>query len=221
MARKRLPSSKKRTKPRAAKVTAAPAASPPTLASLLQEFLRTQRANNIGLNNVEPLPPGTVGPELPLNRQIFSRLITAAATRGNTGAVVWEAAGSEIQVITGKVTVDLNDGLIFVNIPVICDQIPGGATIQVPFAVGSATAPAGLLVATEERPRGPDAIIAVWSEALVAFAWELLMTVATQAAAAVGTDTDRAALIPVAITANSDAVILLTMARHAFDRVIS
>jgi hypothetical protein len=220
MARKRRPSSKKRTKPRAAKDAAAPAATPPTLASLLQEFLRTQRANNIGLNTVQPLPPGTVGPELPLNRQIFSRLITAAATRGNTGAVVWEAEGSELQVITGKVTVDLNDGLIFLNIPVTCDQV-SDATIQVPFAVGSTTAPAGLLVATEERPRGPDAVIAVWSEALVAFAWELLMTVATQAAAAIGTDTDRAALIPVAITANSDAVFVLTMARQAFDRVIS
>src|SRR5262249_9954247 len=186
MARKRSPSSKRRTRPTAAKDIAARATPSPTLSSLLQEFLRVERASNTGLStglsNVQPLPPGTVGPELPLNRQIFSRLITAAATRGNTGAVVWEAAGSELQVITGKWTVDLNDGLIFVNIPVMCDQVPG-ATVQVPFAVGSAGSPAGLLVATEARPRGPDAIIAVWSEALVAFAWELLMTVATQAAA--------------------------------------
>jgi hypothetical protein len=76
-----------------------------------------------------------------------------------------------------------------------------------------------MLVATEETPRGPDAIITVWSESLIAFAWKTLLTVVTQVAAATGKDQDGAGLIPAALTATPDGVRILTMARHSFDRV--
>ena len=188
--------------------------------SVLSEFLSLLRTRNPNLRAAVPLPPGKVGPELPLSKPVFGRLITAAAMQDNQGSVIWTKDESELQVITGKVTVELSDGLILVNIPVTCDQA-GSATVQVPFAVGGPTSPAGMLVATEEHPRGPDAIIAVWSDALLAFAWKLLMSVATRSAAAAGTDTDGAGLIPAALTANADGVNVLTMARQAFDRVAS
>ena len=165
----------------------------------------------------KPLPPSTVGPEVPLTTQSFAQLVTAAATQGNQGLLLWTKDDSELIVVTGKITLNLADGLMLVNIPVMCDQVE--STIQVPFAVGGAQTPSGMLVATEEHPRGPDSIIVIWSEALIAFAWQVLLTVVTRVAAATGTDTDGAGLIPVSITATSDGVRVLTMARHAFDRV--
>jgi hypothetical protein len=165
----------------------------------------------------KPLPPSTVGPEVPLTIQSFAQLVTAAATQDNQGLLVWTKDDSALVVVTGKITLNLADGLMLVNIPVMCDQIE--STIQVPFAVGGAQTPAGMLVATEEHPRGPDPVIVIWSEALIAFAWQILLTVVTRVAAATGTDTDGAGLIPVSITATPDGVRVLTMARHAFDRV--
>jgi hypothetical protein len=191
----------------------------PSLAILIEELLSLLRSRDPRLRDGTPLPPGKVGPELPFPKPIFDRMILAAAMQGNQGSIIWTQHDSELQVITGKITVDLSDGIILVNLPVFCDQA-SGATVQVPFAVGGPTSPAGMHIATEEYPRGPDAVIAVWSEALLAYAWKLLMTVVTRAAALAGTDTDGAALVPVAITASADSVQVLTMARHTFDRVV-
>jgi len=76
-----------------------------------------------------------------------------------------------------------------------------------------------MICTTEERPRGPAAIVDAWGDALIAFAWRLLLTVAARVAAQSGTDLDRAGLIPAAIRATKDGVVLLPMARHTFDRV--
>jgi hypothetical protein len=165
----------------------------------------------------KPLPPSAVGPEVPLPKATFAQLMTAAAASSNQGVEVWTKDDSALVVATGKVTLNLADGLVIVQIPVWCDQIE--ATVQVPFAMGGANTPSGMLVATEETPRGPDAIITGWSEALIAFAWKTLLTVVTQVAAATGKDQDGAGLIPAALTATPDGVRILTMARHPFDRV--
>ena len=135
----------------------------------------------------------------------------------NQGFIVWQKDDSELLVVTGKVTVSLDDGLVLISLPVWCDQ--GTATLQVPFAVGGANSPAGMLVATEQHPRGPDGIILVWGEAVVAFAWQVLMSVLTRIASSTGKDQDGAGLIPAALTATADGVKILTMARHPFDRV--
>ena len=76
-----------------------------------------------------------------------------------------------------------------------------------------------MLVATEDRPRGPAIIVDAWGDALVAFAWDVLLTVATAVADASGNDTDGAGLIPAALTASPDGLRVLTMSRHAFDRI--
>jgi hypothetical protein len=91
--------------------------------------------------------------------------------------------------------------------------------IEVPFAVGSKDLPAGLVFATEERPRGPEVIVDAWSEALIAFAWRLMLTVAIRIAAQSGVDEDGAGLVPIALTAARESLSLTPMARHTFDRV--
>jgi hypothetical protein len=76
-----------------------------------------------------------------------------------------------------------------------------------------------MLVATEERPRGPAVIVDAWGDALVAFAWDVLLTVATAVADASGSDKDGAGLIPAALTASPEGLRILTMSRHGFDRI--
>jgi hypothetical protein len=114
--------------------------------------------------------------------------------------------------------VKLDDGLIVVSIPVSCDQVKS-TVVQVPFSIGSKAAPAGLIAATEQAPRGPDIIVKVWGESLVAFAWHTLLTVVTRIAGRAGVDADGAGLIPAAIAAGTDGVRILTQARQTFDRV--
>jgi hypothetical protein len=166
----------------------------------------------------QPLPPGKVGPELPIDPASFQRLFVAAAMQVNQGPVVWQQNQSELLVAPAQITLQFDDGLVVVSIPVSCDQM-GSAIVQVPFAVGGKASPAGLVVATEEKPRGPEAIIGIWGEALLAFAWQALLAVLTKIAAKTGVDTDGAGLIPAAMTAGPDGLHILTQARQAFDRV--
>jgi hypothetical protein len=169
---------------------------------------------------VNQLPPGAAGDEIPVAAASFQQMLTAAATRDNPGTQVWVSGGSELLVVTSKVQAALDDGLVILSIPVSCDQAPS-ATIQVAFAMGGKDSPAGMVCATEDRPRGPVAIIDLWGEALIAFAWRLVLAVATGLSAHAGADQDGAALIPASIVATKDGLTLVPVARHAFDRVIS
>lgn len=164
------------------------------------------------------IAPGGIGPELRFDPPAFERLFVAAAREGNEGTQVWVKDDCELLVHTGKVSVRLDDGLLVVTVPVSCDQT-GDVPIQVPFAVGGAEQPAGMIIATEERPRGPAEIVDLWGEALTAFAWRTLLAVTTRSASDSGEDEDRAGLIPAALTASAGSLRLATMARHAFDRV--
>lgn len=169
---------------------------------------------------LEPLPPGGVTPELKFSAATVQRMFTDAATEGGRQSLlVWVKDGNELLVNTGGVRVDLDDGLIIVNIPVSSDQT-GDALIQAPFAVGSSQRPAGMLVATEERPRGPAQVVEFWGESLTAFAWRILLGVTVRIASDRGIDQDRAGLIPAALTASRSGLGLVAMARHTFDRVI-
>jgi hypothetical protein len=168
-------------------------------------------------NTREPLPPGTAGAVIPLPSEFFQRLLAAAAVEDNPGTQIWTSGGSELLVQTGKIRVSLDDGLVVIGVPVSCDQV-ASVVIQIPFATGSKDSPAGMIAATEDRPRGPAAIVDFWGEALIAFAWRIFLTATTRAAAAGGVDRDGVPLVPAAITVAKDGVSLLPMARHAFDR---
>jgi hypothetical protein len=192
----------------------------PPISVLIAELLDAiaRGSTTTGPGPAKPLPAGTVGTEIPINIQFLQRLIAAAATQDNPGQQLWVKDGSELLVLTGKVSVTLDDGLVLLTIPVSCDQA-AGAIIQVPFAVGSKDQPAGLVFATEERPRGPEVIVDIWSEALIAFAWRLMLTVTARIAAQSGVDQDGTGLVPIALTANKESLALLPMAHHTFDRV--
>jgi hypothetical protein len=182
-----------------------------------RKLLETLKARCPGLIPPDPLPAGAVGPEIPLNRDAVQRLAVVAATGGGAATVLWSEADNELLVHVGKITIALDHGLVLVGIPVRCDEV-GDATIRVAFAVGDEKRPAGLVCATEERPRGPAAIVDLWGEALVAFAWHVLLTMGGAVAGQSGTDADGAELVPAALTASPDGLRILAIARHAFDR---
>ena len=92
------------------------------LTAIVAEAWRVWIGLHPGSNPQAPLPPGTVGPEVPINPQVFGLTITAAATQDNQGFIVWQKDDSELLVVTGKVTVSLDDGLVLISLPVWCDQ---------------------------------------------------------------------------------------------------
>jgi len=193
-----------------------------------QRLLKQVAARCPGLLPPRPLDPGGVGPEIPLNPDELQKLVTVAVPKAAglppgsaADSVVWTLAGNELLVLLAKVTVKLvGDGIALVLIPVHCDQVQE-ATVTVPIALGDDKRPAGLLAATEDRPRGPAAVVDVWGDALTALAWQVLLAAATGVAAGAGTDVDGAPLIPAGLTASADGLRILTMARHPFDRTPS
>jgi hypothetical protein len=192
---------------------------PTTVSGLIAQIVAASRTPTAVAVPPKPLPAGTVGQQVPIAAASLQQLITAAAAEGSTaGQQVWTNGPSELAVITGKIAVALDDGLVVVTIPVSCDQL-SSASIQVPFAMGGKDTPAGIVVATEERPRGPALIVDLWGEALTAYAWRLLITLMHRVSLQSGVDQDGAGLVPIAFTAAKDGITVLPMARHTFDRV--
>lgn len=129
--------------------------------------------------------------------------------------VVWVEGENELAVGIAGVDVKLSDGLIRVLIPVRCDQT-GAAQVEVLFATGSPTAPAGLYAATARRPNGPEIVVTAWGDALVAFAWHCVLDLVTGIAAATGKDARGNLLVPVELAVSARGIQILPMARHRF-----
>jgi len=129
--------------------------------------------------------------------------------------VVWVEGENELAVGIAGVDVKLGDGLIRVLIPVRCDQ-SGQARVEVLFATGSPTEPAGLYAATARRPNGPEIVVAAWGDALVAFAWQCVLDLVTGIAAATGRDARGNLLVPVELAVSARGIQILPMARHRF-----
>jgi hypothetical protein len=176
----------------------------------------------------EPLPASTVALEVTINPDNVSRLVRSVAL-GISGlgdeapshsepSVLWREGASELLLLPGRIQTRLADGIIAISVPVRCDQCDD-AFVHVSIFVGEPGRPAGLVAATESRPRGPAAVVDVWGERLVAFAWRTVLELVTQLAAESGRDEDGAPLLPVAMTATANGLSVLPMARHAMDRV--
>lgn len=129
--------------------------------------------------------------------------------------VVWVAGDSELAVNLVELHVKLADGLIWVMIPVRCDQT-GNGLVEVVFAVGSLKRPAGLYASTFRRPNGPELIVSVWGDALVAFAWQCVLGMVSGIAGATGKDSRGNVLVPVELAASERALQIVPMARHRF-----
>jgi hypothetical protein len=181
-----------------------------------------------GLFKPEPLAAGKAAGEVTLAADALPRLVRAAALAVSgfdedaAGAdraptLLWRCGSSELLVLPAAVQTRLAEGVVAISVPVRCDQT-GDALVHVSFFVGEPARPAGLVAATEPRPRGPAAVVDVWGERLVAFAWQIVVALVTQIAAESGRDEDGAPLLPAAMSATARGLAVLPMARHAMDR---
>jgi len=175
-----------------------------------------------GLLPEEPLAAGKVAQPVEVDhdsaRRVFRLGLRAAAGIRRSDSVLWRKGDIQLLVHVSRVEIGLDDGSITVNIPVECDET-GRTEVTVVFAVGSSRRAAGVLAATEDRPRGPVPIVTLWSEELVALAWRGVMEGVVGLAGATGADEDGAALIPATFAVTADRVAVQPMARLAFDRV--
>ncbi len=147
--------------------------------------------------------------------QRTTRLVADLPTAGSR-TVVWVSGADELRVATDKVTLACSPGLVMVTIPVDCDQLSGRArrAVDVPLAVGTADQPRGLMMATVAIPRGPQVVVDLWADSLRAFAWESVLTLAREIAAAAGHDRVGKSLVPAAIGAEDELFLVRPMAAH-------
>ncbi len=165
-----------------------------------------------------PVETGQMGPEIDLGPKTAATLLRGAAVKvAGADQTVWVLGDSEMLVFASRVSLVTEPGRILVRIPVKTDQTDD-TVIVVPFAVGSEKRPAGLMASTPMRPIGPEAIVEIWAEALTAFAWGAVLTLAEVLASRAGQDPDRQGLIAFNLLARSEGLSIGTMARHGFDR---
>jgi len=185
-------------------------------------FVTAERRANRLPSAPEPMAAGEISHPVLVEDKQASELLRVAARRA-TGLfrptkrteVVWVEGDSELAISLVELRVKLADGLIRVVIPVRCDQT-GSGLVEVVFAVGSLKQPAGLYASTFRRPNGPELIVSVWGDALVAFAWQCVLGMVSGIAGATGKDSRGNVLVPVELAASERALKIVPMARHRF-----
>ena len=182
----------------------------------------TAAAAVVVVRGEKPLDPGQAIDPIHLDPKSAGALVVTAAKlaagffRPTTRQeIVWVEGDSQLAVGIAGVGLTVGDGVARITIPVRCDQT-GADVVAVTLAVGGPDRPAGLYAATLRRPEGPTPVIDAWGEALVAFAWQTLLTLATQVAGALGKDARGNVLVPAALTASRTGLSILPMARHRF-----
>jgi hypothetical protein len=193
-----------------------------------QKLLAQLRQRCPELVPAPPLPPGTVGAPLPVSSTDLPALARAAIRAASglppapaagappVGGVTWVDGDRELYVAVEQVDVRLAPGAVAVTIPVRCDQT-GATEVDISFAIGLPDRPLGLVAATEDRPRGPTAVVDVWGDALIALAWQCLLDVASGISAASGSDVAGTPLIASALHSDGKTLSVTPQARFAFD----
>ena len=153
--------------------------------------------------------------DLDLLSNVSAKLVSGFFRPTKRTTVVWTEGDSELEVGIDQVRTEIGDGFIQVIIPVRCDQT-GPEEITISFAIGGPDLPAGVYASTLRRPAGPELLIDVWGDALVAHAWQIVLTLVTQVAKASGRDKRGTGLVPAEIRATANGLTVIPMERHRF-----
>lgn len=163
----------------------------------------------------KPLSVGDIGPALPLRGETLERLsrlaagsiaFPAADDPAETEAILWDDGTSELLVFPGKVRTTTTDRILTVIMPVVTDA--GETEMTIPFAIGSKDRVAGLLAAAPDRPRGDPLIAEVWGEALIAFAYKMILEIADKIAGASGRDAANNRLVAQSLSLEDGALVI-------------
>lgn len=93
------------------------------------------------------------------------------------GQVVWVDRGDELLVHLDSLATEISGQTVLVSIDVECDQA-GRTPLVVAFALGDSQE-AGLIVATDEYPRGNGLLASRWGSAVQAAAWSAMLSLAS------------------------------------------
>jgi hypothetical protein len=166
----------------------------------------------------ESLPPGAVADAVEIEDGHFEQLARAAvAPAEEARSVVWRDADAEVVVHLDRTRVRARDGLVLIGLTLESDQT-GVAEVVVPFAVGTDERAAGMVAATERKPRGPDVLVTRWGDAIIATAWLAFVETAASIARLRGSDLEGEPLRPGAFSARSGQITVVPQARHVFER---
>jgi hypothetical protein len=166
----------------------------------------------------KPKPGGLSDPVVVETGDLERLVRTALHAEADDGLVLLVDGESELLVDPSRTRVLTGEGVILVVLGVECDQT-GAVEVTIPFAAGTEDATAGMILATEQAPRGHPVVTGRWGQALVAMAWEALLSVAAGLTRHAGTDLDAVPLIPGALLADKDGITVLPQARHETDRL--
>jgi hypothetical protein len=193
---------------------------PEQVAAEFVKFLAAERRAGRAAAAVRTAPEGRVFKGVVVGARSANQLVRSAARQAaglfrpsKHAEVVWVEGGNELLVVISEITVTYGTGLVRIGIPVRCDQ-SGPAVVEVGFVVGSAVRPAGLYASTSQTPTGPELVVRAWGPALIAFAWQCLLGLATGVAAACGKDQRGNLLVPVELSASARGIAIVPMARH-------
>jgi hypothetical protein len=130
-------------------------------------------------------------------------------------AVLWDDGSNRLLVHLDQTTVRFGTGVVDVSLVVECDQTQRAAVVCT-FVTTSPDRPGGFVWATQDRPRGPQQVVQVWGDSLVALCWRALVDVAVRAAADVGVDPFGRSTIAATVVAGPDGLMITPMAPHRF-----
>lgn len=118
------------------------------------------------------------------------------------GKVIWVDAGDEVLAHLDSLQVRLLDSLIVASLDLECDQTGRTALVCV-FATGQGSDEAGLLVTTDELPRGNALLAARWGEVVQNAIWAALAGLLRDHA-------DERRIAPAGLAASPGALLLVT-----------
>ena len=183
-------------------------------------FVERERRADRFAGASDSVEAGEVSDALVVSDRDATRLARLAAWRaaglpnpGKRTEIVWVDGDSELAVGVARLRVETGDGFVLFSIPVRCDQT-GAAIAHVTLAVGARGRPAGLYAAAHPRPRGPALVVDTWGDALVAFAWQVVLELVVGLAAAAGEDARGSRLVPASMEAAENRLTVLPMGRH-------
>jgi len=161
-------------------------------------------------------PGGTLPPRNTNTENLTSRFRDVMSPSGEASAVIWQLADSEVLFYPRETQIKITAGLVLVGLSLESDE-SGQSVVTVPFAVGSDDNLAGMLAVTEEQPRGPDMLVELWGEAIIATAWNALLEIVQDIASEAGRDENGDLLRAGALVARQDKLIVIPQAMHEFE----
>ncbi len=146
-----------------------------------------------GPSATETSTPPHPGPAIPdrlagsvIAQHLRARLAGTPADGSRTpestpAQVVWVDGGDEVLVHLASTTTQIVGQTVLVSIELECDQT-GRTPLVVAFALPSSEE-GGLVLATDEYPRGNGLLASRWGQAVRAAAWSAMLTLASDHAA--------------------------------------